>query len=93
MEPHGVPEWSKVDRHDLHDTSYSCDVRPVAKAHISHGRVVRLITVRKSGWIVEVSTTLFLPGQAYAEKSVFIIDGTVLSLCLQQSGAEEGEMQ
>ena len=48
--PHGVVEWRKSDRHDLHDNPYSCGIRTSAKDHISHQGVVRLIAARKSGW-------------------------------------------
>jgi hypothetical protein len=46
--PHGVVEWRKSDRDDLHDNPYSCSIRTFAKDHISHQGVVRLIAVRES---------------------------------------------
>jgi hypothetical protein len=46
--PHGVVEWRKSDRDDLHDNPYSCSIYTFAKDHISHQGVVRLIAVRES---------------------------------------------
>jgi hypothetical protein len=77
--PHGVVEWRKSDRDDLHDNPYSCSIRTFAKHHISHQGVVRLIAVRESGW--EGNVDDIVRADDAVKKNPMDIGRSMASLC------------